>query len=217
MRQLRRATDRFHTHSTTIDTYHSFSYGSHYDPDNVGFGPVAAINDENLAPGAGYSAHRHSEVEIITWVLSGTLRHADSTGASGSITPGLAQRLSSGSGVEHTEVNASATEPLRFLQIMLRSSYDGEPRYDQHLTPAQPGLHDLLTVQAPAQLKLLRLAAGQTIELPPAPRTYLQLTRGAVRIQTTDLHEFDALATDENVGEITAEVTTEALVLFLRP
>ena len=121
--EIRRADERFRTDHDGITTFHSFSYGRHYDPDNVGFGPVIAINEECVAPGGGYAMHFHSDVEIGTWVLDGALAHEDSSGAEGVIEPGVFSWLDAGDGVRHAELNASETEPLRFLQVMLRSDH----------------------------------------------------------------------------------------------
>ena len=121
--EIRRADERFRTDQDGITTFHSFSYGRHYDPDNVGFGPVIAINEECVPPGGGYAMHFHSDVEIYTWVLDGALEHEDTTGAEGLIEPGTLNVLDAGDGVRHAELNASATEPLRFLQVMLRSGH----------------------------------------------------------------------------------------------
>lgn len=121
--EIRRADDRFRTDQDGITTFHSFSYGRHYDPDNVGFGPVIAINEERVPPGGGYGLHFHSEVEIVTWVIDGALAHEDTTGVEGVIEPGALNWLDAGDGVRHAERNASDAEPLRFLQIMLRSDH----------------------------------------------------------------------------------------------
>jgi redox-sensitive bicupin YhaK (pirin superfamily) len=131
MREIRGADGRFLTSGVGVSTRHSFSYGAHYDPDNIGFGPLVAINTETLEPGGGYDSHRHADVEIVTWLLGGALEHEDSTGQRGTITPGIAQRLSAGTGVEHTERNASDTEELVFVQMMLVSDHEGEPSYLQ--------------------------------------------------------------------------------------
>ena len=138
MREVRRSADRFLTVGDGTVTRHSFSYGAHYDPANVRFGPLVAINVEHLAPGSGYPAHRHSDVEIITWVLEGVLRHEDSTGIAGDVGPGVLQRLSAGPGVQHTEVNASATDPLVFVQMMLASDHDGDPEIEQRAVEPSP-------------------------------------------------------------------------------
>jgi quercetin dioxygenase-like cupin family protein len=117
---VRRAEERFRTDQDGITTFHSFSYGVHYDPDNVGFGPVIALNEENVPPGGGYDSHRHSDVTIFTLVLEGALAHEDSTGRRLVLTPGRLESVSAGAGIEHSERNASDTEPLRFLQLMTR-------------------------------------------------------------------------------------------------
>lgn len=119
--EIRRAGDRFRTDQDGITTFHSFSYGRHYDPANVGFGPVIALNEECIPPGGGYGMHAHSDVDIVTWVLEGALAHEDSTGVSGIVEPGVLRWLAAADGVRHAEENASTTEPLRFLQVLLRS------------------------------------------------------------------------------------------------
>lgn len=121
--EIRRADDRFRTDENGITTFHSFSYGRHYDPNNVGFGPVIAINEECVPPGGGYDMHFHSDVEIVTWVVEGALAHEDTTGAEGVLEPGPLNWLDAGDGVRHAERNASQTEPLRFLQVMLRADH----------------------------------------------------------------------------------------------
>lgn len=130
--EVRRAEERFRTEQAGITTFHSFSYGRHFDADNMGFGPVIAINEEQVSPGGGYESHFHADVEIVTWVLEGALAHEDTTGARGIVEPGALQWLSAGAGVQHAEHNASSTEPLRFLQLMLRSDHAGEPIYASH-------------------------------------------------------------------------------------
>ena len=117
---VRRAEDRFRTDRDGITTFHSFSYGVHYDPDNVGFGPIIALNDENVPPGGGYDAHRHSDITIFTLVLEGALAHEDSSGRRFVLPAGKLESVSAGAGIEHSERNASDTEPLRFLQLMTR-------------------------------------------------------------------------------------------------
>ena len=117
---VRRSEDRFRTDQDGITTFHSFSYGVHYDPDNVGFGPIIALNDENVPPGGGYDTHRHSDITIFTLVLEGALAHEDSAGRRLVLTAGKLESVSAGAGIEHSERNASDSEPLRFLQLMTR-------------------------------------------------------------------------------------------------
>jgi hypothetical protein len=119
--EIRRAGDRFRTDHDGITTFHSFSYGSHYDADNIAFGPVIAINEERIPAGGGYDMHFHADVDIVTWVLEGALAHEDTSGAEGVLEPGVLNWLDAADGVRHAERNASETEPLRFLQVMLRS------------------------------------------------------------------------------------------------
>lgn len=118
--EIRRAGDRFRTDQNGIVTFHSFSYGAHYDAANVGFGPVIALNEENIPPGGGYDAHRHADIVITTWVLDGSLAHEDSGGRRYVLGPGRLETVAAGEGIEHSERNASDSEPLRFLQLMTR-------------------------------------------------------------------------------------------------
>ena len=181
MPELRRAGQRFHTVGDGVQTWHSFSYGVHYDPDRIRFGPVMAINTEQLAPGRGYDVHHHADVEIVTWVLTGVLRHEDSTGQAGDIGPGTVQRLSAGSGVRHSERNASDVEPLVFVQMMLVSDHDGPPAYAQVDVDPVPGrLTPTVAVAAPAELLVLRLDAGRTVTVPPAARSLVIVTSGRI-------------------------------------
>lgn len=183
-----RAADRYLTDAGDITTRHSFSYGAHYDPANVGFGPIVAINTEWLAPGAGYAAHQHVDVEVVTWVVDGALRHSDTAGGGGVIRPGTAQRLSAGSGVEHTEVNASAEAPLEFVQMMLASEHDRTPEYQQVEVARDVGrLVETVTVHAGARLFVGRLGAGDVVTVPDVPRSLVHVTRGAVRVGDTVL------------------------------
>ena len=132
--ELRRAEQRFLTRSHWSETHHSFSFGEHYDPSNVSFGRLLVNNDDLVRAGSGYSDHPHSDAEIITWVLSGSLVHEDSHGNSGLIYPGLAQRMSAGSGIVHSERNdaylidpARAPEPVHFIQMWIKPDEAGTP------------------------------------------------------------------------------------------
>src|SRR5262245_39767588 len=107
---LRRAEDRFHTRAGWLDSHHSFSFSRHYDPDNPHHGLLLVSNDDRWQGGTGCSTHPHRDMEIVTWVLSGRLEHKDSEGNQGEIYPGLAQRMSAGTGIWHSEMNPSPTE-----------------------------------------------------------------------------------------------------------
>ncbi len=211
MREVRRAGGRFLTEAEGLRTWHSFSYGAHYDPANVGFGALQAINVEHVAPGAGYDAHRHADVEIVTWVVEGALAHRDTTGADGVVVPGVAQRLSAGSGVEHEERNASDVDPLVFVQTMLRSDHLGEPRYGS-VEVEGAGVLEAVDVAAPASLLVVRPGAVP-VDLPRSPRTLVHVTRGALRVDDVDLEPGDELRSDEHVAHLSGP--GEALVWLL--
>ncbi|MCW2801619.1 MAG: pirin family protein [Aeromicrobium sp.] len=206
MREIRGADGRFFTPGDHVSTKHSFSYGAHYDPDNIAFGPLMVINTETLEPGAGYDSHRHADVEIVTWVLQGALQHEDSTGHHGTITPGTAQRLSAGTGVEHTERNASETDELVFVQMMLVSDHDGGPSYAQADLDPQPGqLTPAVEVEAPADLFVVRLGAGDSVTVPAAVRSLVHVTRGSIMLDDTTLTSGDeARLTDEDAYDLSA-------------
>ena len=185
--EIRRASDRFRTDHDGITTFHSFSYSHHYDPENIAFGPVVAINEECVPPGGGYDLHFHSDVEIVTWVLDGALAHEDTAGAEGVIEPGALNWLDAGDGLRHAERNASDTEPLRFLQIMLRADH-GPVNVDVIAAPTTvrgPVLvhatHDGVTVDGRA------LCAGDEARL-TAPGPYdvhASASAGALIIEVT--------------------------------
>lgn len=204
-RVVRRSADRFRTVAEGTETLHSFSYGRHYDPDNVAFGPVVAINEERLAPGAGYDDHRHEDADIVTWVLDGVLAHEDSTGQRGEVSPGLAQRLSAGSGVTHAERNASATQPLRFVQMMLRSRNWDAPEYAQVAVPDGAGLHETVPVHADARLLVAR-PTGEPLEVVAEAGALLHVTRGPASVDGTVLEAGDELRVD---GVATLTITGE--------
>ncbi len=152
---LRKAGDRFHTNIDWLDSWHTFSFGEHYDPQRAGFSALRVINDDTVQPGQGFGAHPHRDMEILSYVLSGGLAHRDSSGGGGVIRPGDVQRMSAGSGVVHSEFNASREEPVHFLQIL------APPREAGH----RPGLRaedvSLRGAARPAPAaRLARRAAG---------------------------------------------------------
>ena len=131
--QIRRAADRAVTTTSWLNSRHSFSFGDHYDPGNTHHGVLLVSNDDIVAAAAGFDTHPHRDMEIVTWVLDGSLAHRDSAGNSGVIYPGLAQRMSAGSGIAHSEHNASTSEPVRFVQMWVQPDVAGiQPGYQQH-------------------------------------------------------------------------------------
>jgi redox-sensitive bicupin YhaK (pirin superfamily) len=126
------ARSRFHTQIDWLDSWHSFSFGSHYDPSNVGHGLLIVSNDDVVAPGGGFGTHPHRDMEIVTWVLRGELEHKDSAGNHGVLYPGLAQRMSAGSGIRHSEMNHSSTADVRLVQMWVPPDTTGlQPSYEQ--------------------------------------------------------------------------------------
>jgi redox-sensitive bicupin YhaK (pirin superfamily) len=202
--ELHRAQDRFLTKTDGIETYHSFSFGEHYDPANVSFGPLLVNNDDLVRVGAGYPDHPHRDAEIVTWVLSGSLVHEDSRGNSGLIYPGLAQRMSAGSGIVHAELNDAfridptrPAEPVHFIQMWIRPDEAGAPpSYQQRdlvlgdlargWVPIASGRHPDAVVSlgsAGSTLWATVLPTGTSRRLPAGDRLHVYLARGVVNIE----------------------------------
>jgi redox-sensitive bicupin YhaK (pirin superfamily) len=151
--EVRRAGERFHTATPGVESWHSFSFGAHYDPTNLGFGALLAHNDETLAPGAGFDPHPHRDVEIVTYVVSGSLTYSDDAGRTGVARPGLVQLVRAGSGIVHAERNASATEPVRFIQLWVAPDVRGK---SSPVTESAGWLHSSLDCRSPASLRASR-------------------------------------------------------------
>ena len=217
---MRRSADRFTTVAPARPdadegwavTRHSFSFGEHYDPDNIGFRTLVALNDETVRAGEGYPEHTHRDTEIVTWVVSGELRHADTAYAAHedgvTLEPGDVQGLSAGSGVRHTE-GATKAAPVRFVQAWVRPDETGTPPAyvvggvaGHHLADTwvalaagdDPGAIIALRSRG-TTLWVTRLAPGEERRLPEAPAAYVLLARGAVEVDGVGrLDEGDALA-----------------------
>lgn len=227
MIEVRRAADRFATSTDWRTTRHSFSFGEHYDPGNVGFAVLVAHNDDVVAPGRGYDTHPHRDLEIVTWVLDGTLVHQDSRGPGGVLHPGVVQRLSAGSGVLHSERNdGGAQVPTRFVQMWLRPDEPGaDPSYAQRdigdltgLVPLVSGIRGLDAAvgigATGAALHVARLAAEESVVLPDASRLHVFVARGSVTLEGAGaLEEGDAARfTAEGAPALTAVTRAEVLV-----
>ncbi|MFJ8104943.1 pirin family protein [Streptomyces sp. NPDC096132] len=192
-----------------IETRHAFSFGPHYDPDNLRFGALIACNEERLAPGAGFDEHPHSHTEIVTWVVEGELTHRDSTGHETRLRPGDVQRLSSAGGVRHTERN-DGPSPLTFVQMWLAPlDPGGDPAYEivHGIADSTP----YAVPEAAALLHVRRLVPGERTAVPDAAHVYVHVVRGEVRLDGVALGPGDAAriadAKDlEAVGLTTAEL-----------
>ncbi len=195
--RVQRGADRFVTRTEGRTTWHSFSFGTHYDPANLDFGAMVAHNDENLPPGTGYAAHPHRDTEIVTWVLAGALRHTDDAGNSGVLLPGEVQRVSAGSGIVHSET-AEPGIGTRFLQTWLRPDQPGgAPSYAVTRGGLDAGLTEVvgpgaLTVgTAGARLSLVEGATGALV-LPDSPRLHVFVVAGRATLGDRALEAGDA-------------------------
>jgi redox-sensitive bicupin YhaK (pirin superfamily) len=210
--------------SSTADgrvTRHSFSFGPHYDPANLGFGPLVCHNDDVLEPSSGYPDHPHSELEIVTWVLEGALVHTDSTGARHVVEAGRAQVLAAGTGVRHSEVAAPGSGCCRFVQAWLAPTAAGTvPSYALgEAPPPRSGLVDvaggsgLPLGTTGARLLVARLAAGQSVTLPDGPRQHVFAATGSVALGDHVLRSGDAARISDEPGHVVrASEDTELLV-----
>jgi redox-sensitive bicupin YhaK (pirin superfamily) len=194
---IRPADTRAHTKIGWLDSWHSFSFGRHYDPANTHHGLLLVNNDDRVAPATGFSTHFHRDMEIVTWVLAGRLEHRDSEGNHGELFPGLAQRMSAGTGIEHSEMNPSSTEEVHFVQMWVPPDTEGiAPGYEQRdvgdelerggLRPIASGQgHEgaISIHQRDAVLWGARLAPNETITVPDGPHVHVFVAAGDVGVQ----------------------------------
>jgi len=197
MFQIRRSKDRGHADHGWLDTYHSFSFADYYDPQYMGFGVLRVLNQDRVAPGRGFGAHGHGNMEIVSYVLEGTLEHKDSMGNGSQMTPGEVQLMSAGSGVTHSEFNASPDERLHFLQMwILPAQQDTTPRYEQkhfaeserrgrfRLVVSPDGRDGSLVIGQDVRLYagLLDGAETASLELAPGRCAWFHLARGTLSV-----------------------------------
>ena len=231
MIQVRRAADRGHVQHGWLDTFHTFSFDTYYDPAHLHFRALRVINEDRVAPGAGFPTHPHRDMEIITYVLEGALEHQDSLGNGSVIRPGDGQRMSAGTGIRHSEANASKTEPVHLLQIWILPEKKGlDPGYEQksfapeekrgrlRLIAARDGRDGAVTVHQDVSLYASVLAPGEQVEhrLAPGRHAWLQVARGAVSLNSNSLAQGDGAAvSEEEKLTIRAEKDAELLLFDL--
>jgi redox-sensitive bicupin YhaK (pirin superfamily) len=210
---VRRAAERYPggDPEAGIESWHAFSFGPHYDPDNLRFGALIACNEERLAPGAGFEEHRHSHTELVTWVVEGELTHRDSAGHETLVRPGDVQRLSSAAGVRHVERN-DGDAPLTFVQMWLAPrDAGGDPAYE-----TVRGIADSTPYAVPeagAMLHVRRLTAGERTAVPDGAYVYVHVVRGEVRLGGEALGPGDAARiTDARELELAAGTAAEVLL-----
>jgi redox-sensitive bicupin YhaK (pirin superfamily) len=207
MLTTRPAAERGHAQHGWLDFWHSFSFADYHDPAHMGFGPLRVINEDRVQPGKGFGTHAHRDMEIISYVLEGALSHRDSLGTGSVIVPGDVQRMSAGSGVRHSEFNASADTPVHFLQIWIEPSTLGiAPGYEQKRIDAAAkfgrlapfanadGSDGAVTIHQNARIYAGTFDGMQTAELELAAgrRAYVHVARGDIRVNGTELHAGDA-------------------------
>lgn len=219
--RIQRSAERYVTHAEGRTTWHSFSFGVHYDPANLGFGAMVAHNDESLPPGTGYAAHPHRDTEIVTWVLEGALRHADDAGNAGVLLPGEVQRISAGSGIVHSETGEPGLR-TRFLQTWLRPDRPGgDPSYAVARGGRESGLTEVvgaggLTIGTAGARLYLTSAAEGSLVLPDAPRLHVFLVEGRASLGDREIAAGDAARLNDQGGRplVTEEPVTAAIWAF---
>ena len=219
---------RGHTQTGWLDSRHTFSFGDYRDPAQMGFRSLRVINEDRVIPGAGFPSHGHRDMDILTYVLSGALEHKDSIGNGTVIRPGELQRMSAGTGIVHSEFNHSQAEPVHFLQIwIVPSERDLAPSYEQKAFPLAEDAGKLSLIASPdgaageiaihqdARLLAAKLAAGSevTYDLAPKRGAWLQIARGIVALNGTEMREGDGAAIEAEAG-LTIVADTQAEILL---
>jgi redox-sensitive bicupin YhaK (pirin superfamily) len=228
---IHKAAERGRTHIGWLDSWHSFSFGDYFDPENMGFRSLRVLNDDRVAPGTGFGMHPHRDMEILTWVLSGTLEHRDSLGSGGVIRPGDLQRMTAGTGIRHSEVNPSAAEPVHLLQVWIQPEKKGlQPSYEQKTSPAAErrgrlqhlagpsGADGAVTIRQDADLFATLLDKGEQVThtLRLGRHAWVQVATGSVRLNGTTLAAGDGAAvTGERELTLAADGPAEVLVFDL--
>jgi quercetin 2,3-dioxygenase len=224
---LRRANERGHANHGWLDTWHTFSFADYRDPRHMGYRTLRVINDDKVAPGRGFGTHPHADMEIVTYVLGGQLQHRDSMGTGSTIEPGEVQRMTAGTGVTHSEINPSRSEPLHLLQIWilpeerrLRPSYeqkrftDDERRGRLRLVASRDGRDGSVTIHQDAAMYAGLFTAGEraTHELAAGRGAWVHIARGEAEVNGNKLSAGDGAAIE---GEpVTIAGTRDAEVLL---
>ena len=208
----RKSDDRGHTDFGWLNSRHSFSFGEYHDAAHMGFGPLRVINDDRVAGGGGFPTHAHADMEIITYVLEGALEHKDSLGTGSVIKPGDVQRMSAGTGIRHSEFNASKTEPVHFLQVWILPKQRGlEPSYEQksfaerdaqgklRLIGAKDGRDGAVTIHQEVDLYVAKLALADTVahDIKPGRTVWLHIATGRAVVNGLPVEAGDGVAVRE--------------------
>jgi redox-sensitive bicupin YhaK (pirin superfamily) len=211
-----------------LDSRHTFSFGHYHDDAHMGFGPLRVINEDRVTPGAGFDTHGHRDMEILSYVLEGELAHKDSIGTGSVIRPGEVQRMSAGTGIQHSEFNPSPKAPVHFLQIWILPERNGlPPGYQQtafplddkgrlHLVASGDGRDGSLTLNQDVDLQAGRLTKGDVIEarLRDGRLGWLQVARGAVTLNGVSLATGDGAAIEKEPDLVIRADTDAEILLF---
>jgi redox-sensitive bicupin YhaK (pirin superfamily) len=212
MLTLRRAEERGRANFGWLDSRHSFSFGHYYDEKHMGFGPLRVINDDRVAPGGGFPTHPHGDMEIVSYVLEGAMAHKDSIGTGSVIRPGDVQRMSAGTGIRHSEFNASKTEPVHFLQIWIEPERKGlEPGYEQKTFPVEEkrgklrlvgsrdGRDGSVIIHQDVNLYATLLDDGGSVshQVAPGRSAWVQVATGTATLNGEQLYPGDGVAVTE--------------------
>jgi redox-sensitive bicupin YhaK (pirin superfamily) len=226
---IRRAAERGRTDWGWLDSRHTFSFGEYYDPRQLGFRSLRVINDDRVEPGAGFGTHGHRDMEILSYVLAGGLEHKDSTGGGGVIRPGEIQFMRAGTGVTHSEFNASKTEPVHFLQIWVVPDTRGlAPRYDQKafdtaaagsrfvLLAARDGRLGSIELQQDVSLWMTRPGEGpeRVHALAPGRHAWVHVARGSATVNGHSLEAGDGAALSDEPAVVVQGRGDAELLLF---
>ena len=230
MEQVRRSSERGRANHGWLDSYHSFSFADYYDPAHVGFGPLRVINEDRVRAGSGFGTHGHRDMEIISYVLEGSLGHKDSMGNGSTIVPGDVQRMSAGTGVRHSEYNNEKSGVTHFLQIWIEPSVTGmPPSYEQKRFEPQEKRGRLRLIASPDAAdgsvtihQDARVYAGlfdgaerASLEQQKGPLGYVHVARGEITANGQRLATGDALKTDASQISLEAGRSAEVLVFDL--
>jgi redox-sensitive bicupin YhaK (pirin superfamily) len=230
MMKIRRANERGHASHGWLDSYHTFSFADYYDPQWMGFGSLRVINDDLVMPGMGFGTHPHRDMEIITYILSGSLQHKDSMGNGRIIRPGEVQYMAAGTGVQHSEFNPSADEAVHLLQIWIQPERKGvQPRYAEkslkdtpagklNLVTSKAGRDGSIAIHQDADLWLAKLDSGNDVQhkLARGRSAWVHVAEGEVAVNGTILNGGDAAAvTEEATLELRANKPSQVLLFDL--
>jgi quercetin 2,3-dioxygenase len=228
---IRKAIDRGHAEHGWLDSWHTFSFADYYDPSHMGFGPLRVINDDTVAGGGGFPPHPHRDMEIISYVIDGALEHQDSMGNGSVIKPGDVQRMSAGTGVRHSEFNASESEPVHFLQIWIIPERPGLPSgYEQkffgeeekrgklRLVASPDGAEGSVRIRQDVRLFASIVGGDAPVShaLAPGRKAWLHVVKGSAQLNGERLEAGDGVAIEgEEKLSLTSQEQAEILLFDL--